>query len=129
MSHVATVQALVKDLDALETAVEKFGGELRRNQTSFKMWGTPERCLHAIRLKNNPGGYEIGLRQATPEDKDTFEFACDFFDGSLVRAFGSELKNLRNEYMAVVAERQLQRRGYSVRREVQGEQIHLYARS
>lgn len=132
MSHVARVDCEIRDLDALEIAVAKMGAELRRNQKTFRMWGTGssahQPCVHAITLTGDKNAYEVGLRQKTAGDPNTFEFACDFFDGKLTRAFGPNLTTLQNEYLAVVAERQLARRGWRVRREVDTrQQVRLVA--
>ena len=127
MSHVATVQCLIKaaSLDLLNEAAQKFGGELVENQTSFLMWGSRrEPCIHAIRLTNQPGAYEIGLRRAEANDPTTFNLAADFYDGRLNKAFGHELVDLRNEYLALVAEQQLRRGGYRVmEREQEGQRL------
>lgn len=130
MSHVSVVKCHLRDLDALETAAEKLGGVLHRNQRTFKMYGSrPEPCLHAITLRDEPNAYEIGLRQTAANDPHTFEFACDFFDGKLSKAFGQNLTGLQNEYLAVVAERQLEQGGYRVVREEaeQGIRLRAYA--
>lgn len=127
MSHIATMQCQIKDLSALEEALGKFNAELRRDQTTFKSYpGTPNRCKHAIRLKDQPTAYEVGLQQRAEAD-ESYDLACDFFDGKLGRAFGDQLVNLRNEYLATVAENSLSRRGYRIRREQVGNEIHIQA--
>ena len=132
MSHVAVVACQIRDLDALSSAAEKLGGELRRNQTRFQMYGSESQaCVHAIGVKGaRNGAYEIGLRRKSASDEaEGYELACDFFDGSLATKFGANLVGLRNEYQAVVAERTLQRRGYRVQRQDEGQQIRLVARA
>lgn len=129
MSHVAVVNCEIKDLDALETAVAAFNARLVRDQRHFRMYGSERQpCLHAITgIKGTT--YEIGLRQKTASDPETFELACDFFDGRLRETFGEQLVGLRKEYAAVVAERTLARRGYRVTRQTEGQQIRLVARA
>ncbi len=39
MSHIATVEVQIRDLDALDRACQRLGLELRRGQTTFKWWG------------------------------------------------------------------------------------------
>lgn len=128
MSHISKVACEIKDLDALRAAAEKFGAELLYGKRTFKMYGSPAPCIHAIALKGG-SGYEVGLTYKTAGDESSFELACDFYDGNLERAFGPQLTNLRNEYLAVVAEQQLQRRGYRVRRDLEApaHQIRLLA--
>ena len=122
MSHIATLKVQITDLDALEVAAGKFAAELRRNVHDFKAYpGTQTRCQHVISLKGDRVAYEIGLRQL-PQSAEGYEFAFDTYDGKLERAFGAGMTQLRNEYTAVVAERQLARRGWRTRRDVDTKQ-------
>jgi hypothetical protein len=116
MSHISNVQCEIRDLDALDEALVKFGAELVRDQQTFKAYfgRANNKCAHAIRLKDDHNAYEIGL-QRKAQAGDAYELACDFWGGSLAR-FGEGLQRLTNEYTAVVAERTLQRDGWSVRR-------------
>jgi hypothetical protein len=118
MSHIATVKCEMKNLDALEEAVQKFNATLHRGKTSFKAFtGTNTKCLHTIELNDDPTAYSIGLRQLA-QSEEAYELACDWYDHKLAKRFGQEFTQLRNEYQAVVAEKALQKRGYRVRREV-----------
>lgn len=121
MSHVAVVRCQVKDLGALKTAAEKLGGEFMEGQTRFRMWGSERQpCLHAIRVKGKPNAYEVGLRYTdASKPEEGFDFACDFYDGTLTGQFGSQLVNLRNEYTAAVAEAAMRKRGFRVRRDAE----------
>lgn len=130
MSHVAKVNCIIKDLDALGEAAQKFNAELVRDKKTFKMWGNEKQpCIHAIKLNGDASAYEVGLRYNSATDPDAgFEFACDFYDGKLAKAFGPELVSLRNEYQAVVAENTLRKRGWRVQRMVDTrEQVQLTA--
>jgi hypothetical protein len=127
MSHVAKVEAMIRDLDALEQTVTDLGGVLHRDQRTFRMWGSAQPCLHAISIKGARDAYEIGLRLKDAADPNTFEFACDFMDGRLTQQFGPQLVNLRNGYLATVAEKQLRQQRYRVQRQVVGQQIRLVA--
>jgi hypothetical protein len=126
MSHVSVVACEIKDLDELRAAAEKFGAELLYGKTTFKGYGSEKSpCLHAIKVPGTT--YEVGLRRKTAEDPDTYELACDFFDGKIAAAFGDGMVNLRNEYTALVAEKALRRRGYRVAREEAAGRIELRA--
>jgi hypothetical protein len=128
MSHIATVKCEIKSLDALEEAVQKFNATLHRGKTNFKAYaGTNTKCLHTIELNDNKTAYSIGLRQLA-QSEESYELACDWYDGSLAKAFGKEFVNLRNEYQAVVAEKALKRQGWRVSRKVdEAQHIQLYA--
>lgn len=39
MSHIATVDVQIRDLDALDRACQRLGLEFRRDQTTYKWWG------------------------------------------------------------------------------------------
>lgn len=128
MSHVAYVECKISDLDALEEACKKLKATLKRGQRQFQYYaGSKSPCIHAIVLDGKTDGYEVGLVQREANTPNEFRFACDFYSGSLTKAFGQNLEGLQNEYLATVAENQLANRGWSVRREVEGQQIHLYA--
>lgn len=128
MSHVATVECRVTDLDALAAAL---GGkaELRRGQASFRSYQSGQKCAHAIRLTGDAQAYEIGL-QRRAEAEESYDLKYDSWGPgrALEVAFCPGLVGLRNEYMATVAEWAMQRRGWSVQREQVGQEIHLYAR-
>lgn len=127
MSHVAKVECLVRDLDALEQATKKFNATLVRGKRTFNMWGSPKACIHAITVDGaGPRAYEVGLTQVNAADPNTFEFACDFYDGSLARTFGANLVNLRNEYHAQVAENMAGADRWRVTREETPTGVRLY---
>lgn len=120
MSHIATIQCRIKDLDVLEQVLQSLGGELRRGQQTFRTYQPNQRCVHAIRLTKPKEAYEVGLRYASASDPTQgFTLAYDnFAEGRhLDTAFGPGLVKLQDEYLAVVAERQLEAGGYRVRRE------------
>lgn len=91
MSHVATVDLEIRDLDALAEAATRLGMELARGQQTYRCWYTatppadrdeylrithqtveslvPEgfrgdeigRCEHALRVRGNGTAYELGV--------------------------------------------------------------------
>lgn len=107
MSHVATVDLDVKDLDALATACQRLGLELVRGQTTYRWYGQSVgdyplphgfteqdlgHCEHAIRippadaeaLKATQRGqepYEIGICRYKPGTKKDVKLA----DGRVVQ--------------------------------------------
>ncbi len=117
MSHVTKVACAIKDLDALRASLERFGAELLYGKREFQYYaGNREKCMHAIKVPGTQ--YEIGLRLKDAADPETFELACDFYDATLAKVFGSELSELKMEYGAVIAEKSLQRSGWRTQRAV-----------
>lgn len=135
MSHVATIDLRITDLEALAIACEALGLELQLGKTTYAWWNShvgdypiPEgmtvadlgKCQHAIKVKgttpqNGPQGpWEIGL----VADGDGFRPVFDFFGSAgarLTDKAGVGLSKLKVEYASAIAIRQLARQGYRVR--------------
>ena len=131
MSHVVGVSCEVRDLDALEQACANKGATFVRDQKSHAYYGgAREKCDHAIKV---PGcTYEIGVRRNRAQADEVYDLRYDNYDRSLDRVFGANLEGLQNEYLAVVAERQLSYGRYRLEREaVEGDPhaIRLVARA
>ncbi len=127
MSHVATIELQIKDLDALERACKTLGLELVRGQESYRWYGhhvgdypLPAgfsaadlgKCNHAIRI---PGvsSYEVGVVQRG----DSYTLLWDFYgsQGRLMQDhIGASGIKLQDQYAAQVSISQLQSEGYSV---------------
>lgn len=136
MSHVATIDLVIEDLDALAKACDELGLELRRGQTSFKWFGqwvndydannaayrngisTDDygRCEHAIAVKGNDQAYEIGLVKAA--DGRGYKLVFDFFAGGygLMEKVGNDCDKLRQEYAVSKATITAHKQGYRVLR-------------
>lgn len=97
MSHVVGIDVVFDDLDKLAIAAELCGCELVRDQKEHKWYGKwvddydeqdaaynklnikPEdygKCEHAIRVKDNPDAYEVGLIK---NPKGGYNMVYDFF--------------------------------------------------
>lgn len=78
MSHIATINLEIHDLEVLASACRKLGLELARGQHTYKWYGRivesgerilPEgytledlgNCEHAIKVPDSNGAYEIGV--------------------------------------------------------------------
>lgn len=129
MSHVATVQCSITNLDALEEALKKFGATLTRDAKTFRFYGGQKSpCVHKITLDDDKGGHEVGLTQKTTDVTDGFNLAYDVsFATNVNRKLGQNCTGLQNEYTAQVAEGVLTRRGYRIQREEEAGQIVLVA--
>ena len=139
MSHVATLELEIRDLDALAAACEPLGLELIRDQKIYNWYGrsvgdsalpvgfTAEdlgKCDHVIRIKgtkmngeiNHRMPYEIGL--VTRRDgKAGFCMMWDTYmgGGGLVEKVGGESADLlRQGYAVEVAVRIAKRQGFRV---------------
>lgn len=129
MSHVvANPDFVITDLDALAEACPSIGLEFRRDQLTWKWYGTwvndysaadaayksgikPEdygKCLHAIGVQGNATAYEIGL--VPNPHGEGFIPVYDFYgsSGDAIRQRASQgLEKLRVAYSTVLAEKML----------------------
>ena len=135
MSHVATVEVHIKDLEALKAACKVLGLEFVEGQTTFRWYGRhvgdyplPEgfmqsdmgKCEHAIRLPNNTQAYEVGVVKRR-DGKPGYTLMYDFWAGGygLEEAIGKQAYRLRQQYSAQVATKQARKQGYRVAQSVQ----------
>lgn len=124
MSHIATVEVQIKDLEALAKACEELNLELVIGQTTYRWYGRAVGrpadardgfCEHAIRVKGNPKAYEIGLTKRA--DGTGYEIKWDTWSGGfgLVAAVGGEkAEKLKQTYAAEVAAKAARRAGFRV---------------
>lgn len=136
MSHVADLDLIITDLDALEAAAESAGYELVRGATTYKWFGRflndwsdssraaalrgiPSelfgKCSHKLRRKGVPDGseYEIGLTEVPGRPGLTPIY--DSYGGGkrIEEAFGGVgMPKLKQNYAAHVSAKQLRRQGY-----------------
>src|SRR6266576_2837582 len=98
MSHAATVEIELKDLESLAKAAEQLGLEFRQGQKTYKWYGRwvddyhgedaaykngikPEeygKCEHALRVKGNDSAYEVGV---VKKPNGTWGLIWDFYAG------------------------------------------------
>lgn len=130
MSHIATVDLDIKDMDALKKACEQLGLELVEGKKTYKWYGTSVgdyplpagfskedlgKCDHVIRIPGNSTAYEIGVvakRDGTPG----YQLMWDFWQGGygMEKIAGKNGNNIRQQYAAQVAMKELRRNGYRV---------------
>lgn len=118
MSHIASVDLELRDLDALAKAADHLGLELVRDCQTFNYYGgSRDAAIHKLRLKDAPAGaYEIGLRYTDASQK-AYQPAWDTYGQhgqALVRAAGQDCVELKKRYAAEVSAKELRRKGYSV---------------
>jgi hypothetical protein len=114
MSHVATVDVHITNLDALKRACENLGLEFREGQKTYKWYGRhvgdypiPDgynkndlgRCTHAIAIPGNSNAYEIGVVERR-DGKEGFTLMWDFWNGGngLQKIVGNDCNNLNQQY-------------------------------
>lgn len=138
MSHVATIEIEVKDLDALAEAAKACGLVLNRGQKTYRWYGRwvndysaadaayrhdikPEdygKCEHAISVPGNAKAYEIGVvRKAN----GSFGLVWDFFAGGhglmeKCSIDGKAAGKLVQEYSTAVAVKKAKQQGFAVQR-------------
>ena len=114
MSHVSTVQANIKDLDALEVAAAHLGGKLERDVASFSYWNRrASPCAHRLVFEGRMYGapIHVGVVKAA-EGGEGFLLAMD---NDVVRhVVGRDAGLLRQRYSVEVAKRTAQLRGMRV---------------
>lgn len=137
MSHVATVDVEIRDLQALAAACRRIGLELVEGQQTYRWFGRsvgdyplPEgmtakdlgKCEHAIRIPlaeqaqmKHGKPYEIGVVRRP--DGRGYRLVWDFWQGGfgIQKRAGKDCTALVQSYAVVVAMREAQRKGYRVR--------------
>lgn len=135
MSHVATIDLHITDLDALELACKSLGLELIRGKTEYKWYGRHVgdyplpagfskdelgKCEHAIRVSSgtasqNSNAYEVGVCKRK-DGKPGYTLLWDFYAGGLglEKAIGANAGKLKQNYSAQVACKQLRKQGMRV---------------
>ena len=129
MSHVATIDIVISDLDALEAACKENGWRLMRGQKTYKWYGTwvndyhgadaaykhgvnPKsygKCEHAIKV-GGAGAYEIGVSRNEAGD---LVLIWDFYGGSIEKACGKDCHKLFESYTKHVVTKKMKAKGYS----------------
>ncbi len=131
MSHVAKIDLVVKDLEALKAAVKELGLHFKENQKTYGWWGTsvggyplPKgitkddlgKCDHAIAV--NGTTWEIGVFKL--RDGSGFALLYDFFGSQgqpIANAIGgNDGKRLKDVYCTHKVMMEARRRGQSVQR-------------
>jgi len=111
MSFTATVDAQIKDLDALDVAVKKCGGTVTQ-QKRFKTDDGTFDCDARIEI---PGcARQVGIVR---QEDETFALQYDNYgEGrALDSAFGRQCGTLMKHYATEVVKKQLKTRGFIVR--------------
>ena len=134
MSHVATVDLVFKDLEALKKVCEDLGLIWKENQKTYRWYGTWVRdyhaqdaaykngidpknygkCEHAIGTKAN--GYEIGV--CKNPNGDGYVLVWDFYDGTIEKVVGKQCHKLYQSYSKNVVMKKVKYKGYILKKEI-----------
>ena len=122
MSHVATVELEVRDLDALAEAAKRCGLELVRDQKTYRWYGGQQNpCDHTIRIPDaregkRLGAYEVGVIRRT-DGRPGYVLEYDPWAGGkgLEELTGPKCGRLKQAYGVAVATQQARRQGFAVR--------------
>ena len=125
MSHVAQIDLVVKNLNILESAVKRLGGELIRELTNYRWFGRhvgdypiPEgytiedmgKCDHVIRFPN--ASYDIGVSKKR-DGKEGYDLLWDFFySGGLQKVVGEKGEKLKVSYGIEATKYGIKAKGY-----------------
>ena len=136
MSHVATIELQVTDLDALKAAAEKLGLVFHEGRRNYRWYGRsigdyplPEgmtasdlgKCSHTLSVRDNPQAYEIGV--VKKKDSSGFVLAWDFWNRGrnygdqglgLQDVVGENACRLQQEYAVEVAKKYWLGQGWQV---------------
>ncbi|MDA1257860.1 MAG: DUF1257 domain-containing protein [Chloroflexi bacterium] len=115
MSHFATIQTQVRDLDALKAACEELGLEVVKNADARGYGSNRLKGEVVIRLK---GPYDIAVNA---QDNGTFGLTCDWWGGHVEKEAGKNYGRILQLYGVHKATREARRKGYTVRRKLHGD--------
>lgn len=131
MSHVTSIQAEIKDIDAVKALCKEMGWTFKENQRTYKWWGMsvgdyplPQgqkesdlgRCDHAIGIPGTT--WEIGLRRNA--QTGNYSLCYDFFGSQgqpLQAAIGEKGQKFMQLYGVHKATLEARKRGYIVTRQ------------
>lgn len=146
MSHIASVQVEIKDLECLAKAAARCGLEFKNGQKTFKWYGVwvidysqddaaykllgidPKdygKCEHALSVVGNDKAYEIGVIK---HPKGGYALLWDFYAGGhgLMAKVSADtdkqrksVGKLQQAYAAEVAKKAAKKQGFSVSEKVQ----------
>ncbi len=115
MSHFATIQTQLKDLDALRSALKEMGLSLFPNA---KARGYENNQIKGDFVIRQNGPYDIAL---TKQPDGTYGLSCDWFMGHVEKEVGKNYSKLLQLYAAHKAMREARKKGYSVIRKAQAD--------
>ena len=94
MSHFATIQTQIRDLDALHDACAELGLRLVPDTTCRGYAGVVRQAPHVIKLR---GAYDIAVEPSAEKD-GSFGLTTDWWDGHVAKEVGAGFGRLLQSY-------------------------------
>lgn len=106
MSHAVNIKTAFTNISSLLTQFEQRGWKIVENEKCNTYPSDPRRNeVHQYVAKNpKPGGYDVGIN--VDADGNSY-FVCDFFDRSIEKQLGSNLKDIKQGYALGELQKQL----------------------
>ena len=117
MSHFATIQTQIKDLDALVCACVELGLKLVPNSTCRGYAGVVRQAPYVIKLR---GPYDIAVEPSKDND-GTYGLTTDWWDGHVAKEVGTGYGRLLQAYGVHKTLRAAQARGLRSTRRVEAD--------
>jgi hypothetical protein len=115
MSHFATIQTQIKDINALRAACAELGVELIENTQARGYGSNQHKGEYVIKLK---GPYDIAINR---QQDGTYGLTTDWWEGHVEKEVGTNYGRLLQLYGVHKARIEAQRKGYTVRRQTLGD--------
>ena len=94
MSHISKIELVINDLQCLKMACGRMNLEFREGQKTYRWYGPPGKCDHAIHVPN--ASYEVGVIQ---DDNANYTLQYDAWPaGGLVPVIGENAGLLKQAY-------------------------------
>lgn len=110
MSHFATIQTQIRDVEALREACAEMGLLLLQNTTARGYGANQQRGEYVIALK---GPYDIALNR---QPDGTYGLTTDWWEGHVEKEVGKNYGKLLQLYGVHTAIREARGKGYAVQR-------------
>lgn len=111
MSHFATIETQIKDIEALRSACKELGLEVV-NDADARGYSTNR--IHGEQVIKLKGPYDIAVN---PNTDGTFGLTCDWYQGHVVNEVGENYGRLLQLYAVHKAIREAKRKGLTTRRQ------------
>jgi hypothetical protein len=115
MSHLTTIQTLLRDVAALRAACQEMGLAVEENAIARGYGSTRHNGDLVIRLK---GPYDIAVNR---QQDGTFGLTTDWYAGHVEKEVGANFGRILQLYGVCKAQAEARRKGYTTRRQTLGD--------
>jgi len=117
MSHFATIQTQIRDIDALHDACAELGVNLVPETTCRGYAGIVRQAPHVIKLR---GPYDIAVEPSQKKD-GSYGLTTDWWDGHVEKEVGTNYGRLLQSYGVNKTMREARARGLRTTRKVEAD--------